>query len=215
MQRGRWVPADSDFDYGYVSTLSYPSFGGNWHSYELKYEVRILHPAYTSHGKPLSWQAVAESTSSSVDPMTEFGNVAYPGGVAPRTLPIFDLPPAAGHLPDDLITVVRRHLDFRTCMGLSWEGNAEVSVEYPPSAYNRVEVRDYGDFLPLEWADTLGSIIPITGLLANYAWPVERHWILATGVDDQSTIIAARDRTILDRLAAEPALETTRIIVVG
>ncbi|WP_143548673.1 MULTISPECIES: hypothetical protein [unclassified Rhodococcus (in: high G+C Gram-positive bacteria)] len=142
-------------------------------------------------------------------PRVGFGEIANPTLAKYRKGEIYDRAPTTGAAPMDVVEIIRDHLDFTNCLALSWEGNADISAQFPAEDYPRISIVDYDLFLPLKWVEHPVEL-PVTRF--NYLWPQSRNWVIASGVDSQDTILAAADMDLITRVGSDLRLETIRML---
>jgi hypothetical protein len=203
--------------------------------------VRILHPVLDQTGRTRSWSSIAEMTGAVLHPEAQWWCVAGATIDVRRSVTARVGHPPVGHLDLESTKALMSVLVDRTttparCRFGVWEGAGWAMREDCVRPTDRGSEMDrriarmaqgpmisdghcryvlvtghagaavhVGDHFGFGGADMLG---------AHIAWPEDRAWFVATGVDYDSTIVAC-DRDTADELLADPRLEALVFSPVG
>lgn len=170
--------------------------------------ARILHPAWSDFGEPVTWAAVASSAGTEVHARAQFANVSR-GLEPPRPVP-FDRRPDDGRLASPVFDAVIDILSAHTatpdeCLIGFWAGRG--GLEGILTARLQMPEREHLMLSgPLRAAkpDRGGAIGPETG--PSLMWPADRAWFLATDVDLDSTYVGGTE-SLIDAMISDDRIE--------
>ncbi|HZC98768.1 MAG TPA: hypothetical protein VFA46_00770 [Actinomycetes bacterium] len=180
--------------------------------------ARILHPAHRKAGGrevPVRWRELAEWAGVAPHAEMQWDEIAPPRGqVGAERL---HLPPQEGHLPAEeaeaLVAALRRHSTTPDrCWFAVWEGFGALEPDrrWPGIARLHLPNRNYVLFHgPIDAAVRSFEPLPFRQS-ANFWWPQDQAWCVATEIDYAWTYVAGTESCI-DDLLAESRLEALRI----
>ncbi|WP_030529573.1 hypothetical protein [Phycicoccus jejuensis] len=161
--------------------------------------VRVLHPVGTDGA---TWASVAARTGRTMHPLVQWRSIAD-HVVDGRS---GDIDPEEGSIPAATLEVVLRHCPATgdVVHGV-WSGFGWVD---PPDPLLVGNLRDYALFTgPRQAVTEWPGIAAPWDQSANYVWPADRSWCVATEIDWDFTLVACDD-DVADALRADPDLET-------
>ncbi len=175
--------------------------------------ARVFHPAYRYEGLDddgVTWAAVATANGATPHPLMQWP--AITGGweflVDDSQPPLWDGPPAEGHLPVEvagpLAAVLAAHTSTPDeCWFGRWDGFGFDVHDAPTLA-----LRDRQYWLVRGTAaDAVRNLAPEPHeQSANLWWPLDRAWCVATDIDLMSTYVGGSAACVA-ALLATPALE--------
>jgi hypothetical protein len=175
--------------------------------------ARVLHPAVRYDGDDdveVPWAAVAGFNGTAVHPLAQWPSLtgAWDYVSADSQPPIWDQPPAEGHLPaataERMIAVLRGHTDAAgDCWFGVWHGWGSIRASGPTLVLPGREhwlLRG-----PIELAAQNMAEEPAEQGVSLW-WPADRAWCVATDIDLMSTYVGG-SRTCVDELLAADGLE--------
>lgn len=163
--------------------------------------VRVLHPLRGGG----AWADEAARTGRTMHPLVQWRAIAA-HVVDGRS---GELDPEEGSIPAATLETVLRHCPADgEVVHAVWDGFGGVEPAHPSLRGNQ---RHYALFSGPRAAvtDWPGLDTP-WGQSANYVWPADRSWCVATEIDWDSTLVACDD-AVADALLADPALETYEV----
>jgi hypothetical protein len=172
--------------------------------------ARLLHPAVRYDGDAdveVPWTEVARHNGTATHPLVQWPSLtgAWDYVSADSQPPVWDQPPAEGHLPvataARLIAVLRRHTGTPgDCFFGLWSGCGFVTASAPTLA---LPERDHWLVRgPIELATANLADEPAEQS-AHLWWPADRGWFVATDVDLMSTYVGGSRACIAEVVAAD------------
>jgi hypothetical protein len=189
--------------------------------------ARVLHPAFSEDGNPVSWARIAAWAGTRVHGLAQFAAIVRPGPKAGHEAQPWAYEPSIGKLPSSTWTVLARLLSSATatpdhcCFGV-WDGwtyqggqqlayraGAEtVPVEEVPRMV--IADREYALFVgPLAAYGDVGYLLRsgrFDALAPSLVWPQDRAWLVATDIDLDSTYVGGSAQMV-SALVADSLLE--------
>jgi hypothetical protein len=171
--------------------------------------IRIFHPAQLNDAgkvRSVSWQEVAQWSGKTFRPSSQFHAVAGPALGTP-SFPFAE--PVQGLLDDEVCEALVRNLVTpedtpQHCFFALWEGYSEIRNEAP----SRVGVMFMGSKYMVGSAPIDRACkFPVS---PSYWWPSDRHWVVVTNIDLDSTIIAC-DPVVASRILSDGSLEAVKV----
>jgi hypothetical protein len=188
--------------------------------------ARVLHPAWSAAGKPVSWRTVADWAGTILHPLAQFRALSRPRpgfGHSPRP---WEDEPRTGSLPTGAWRSLHAALAVNTgtpnaCWFGLWDGWTYASgqqVAYrvgdktmPVHRQPHMELpyREYVLFSgPLSTYHDIGYLLPsgqFKPCLPSLVWPEDHKWMVASDVDLDSTYVGGSKELVA-------ALEASEII---
>ena len=168
--------------------------------------ARILHPAHSGSGSPVTWESLATANQRVVHPLMQWSSIVgnTPGfderGFALSESTASALP-ALGSLPAttvlSLASVLANHTEAPLCWLSVWEGFGTLDADVKSAPVFSVAGRSY--FLLQGAIEELASSLSETSSghqSANLWWPQDRIWCVGTDIDDFSTYVGGSENLI-------------------
>lgn len=207
-----WLGHPSSAPARWLAPYPYPGWTDGWLADRYPHILRILHPAYSydeaGGQQPVTWTQIAAATGATMSPHIDFTEVTGVLSPDPVLEGVFDEGPEMGSLPPEQIEVVYEH--FRDARyGLFWEGWGGF-LDEPIRGYAQVSGGPGSGGLSYQVVHVARTIVePATRMRThNYWWPEDQSWCAATGIDEVETVIVSASRVRLERIHADPRLET-------
>ncbi|NMM91279.1 hypothetical protein B2J88_44440 [Rhodococcus sp. SRB_17] len=206
----RWFPISKVEPSRWLSPYPYPMpydrHGEVWLSDRFAHVVQVFHPAYYG-AEPVTVSRIAHAFGKVLTPkMNIIGDLCGNSSPNYKVPGLFDERPEQGFLPDELINPFSDHFGDEPKWGLIWEGFADVCTrewlnsgvvdEDSPNRYRCARQESRPD-------SGLGL-----GRSMSFWWPDDHSWCVGTGLDSEDTLIATNDRGRVNKLLADPRLET-------
>jgi hypothetical protein len=142
-----------------------------------------------------TWRTVAQSNGKRSHPLMQWESIAKHGDPAPRV----------GELDAGTWSALVKHFATPGVWCATWTGwgGTPVAAEY---ALLQLPQREYR----LNHGEVGRARIDQSGQPASYIWPADHSWIVATGIDYDSTIVGG-DPQLLSRVGADSRIETASV----
>jgi hypothetical protein len=186
--------------------------------------ARVLHPAWSASGEPVSWRAVADWAGTTLHPLAQFRSLSRPRSGFGRGSRPWDDEPQTGSLPTGAWQSLQAALAVNTstpnaCWFGMWDGWTYASgqqVAYRAAGDTlsvqrqvRLELpdREYVLFSgPLSAYGDIGYLLPSGSFMPSHpslVWPEDHQWMVAADVDLDSTYVGGSKELVAALEAAE------------
>lgn len=186
--------------------------------------ARVLHPAWSAAGEPVSWRTVAGWAGTTLHPLAQFRALSRPGpgfGLGP---PPWDDEPQTGSLPARVWRELQPVLAASTSTpgaywfglwdGWTYAGGQQVAyrsegktIPVPHQARLQLPYREYALFSgPLSAYHDIGYLLPsgqFKPCFPSLVWPDNHEWMLAADVDLDSTYVGGPEELVAALAEAE------------
>jgi hypothetical protein len=189
--------------------------------------VRVLHPAWSAAGEPVSWRTVADWAGTTLHPLAQFRALSRPRpgfGRGPRP---WEDEPRTGSLPPSAWRSLHAALAASTstpnaCWFGLWDGwnyatgqhiayrVGDRTISVQRQAHMELPYREYALFSgPLAAYNDIGYLLPsgqFKPCPPSLVWPEDHEWMVAADVDLDSTYVGA-SKELLAALEASEVIE--------